>query len=215
MAYEIISIDARALDRTGSVYGQLTAVAPVSRVGNNICWLCICSCGTEHVVCGGDLTSRQVKSCGCLLGAPNAARNTTHGFSRHPLYPRWRNMIDRCYNPRCASYKFHGARGIVVCKRWRTSVRAFIDDMGHPPTEFHQLDRIDNNGHYEPANVRWATPQQQANNRRSNRLFTHNGETKTLSQWARHIGVNVTTLKQRITYGWTFEEAIQGHRHTV
>jgi len=103
-------------------------------------------------------------------------------------------MIGRCYRPRNHRYAWYGGRGIRVCDRWRTSFEAFLADVGPRPTPRHSLDRIDNDGDYEPGNVRWATSFEQSRNRRNVKLYTHDGETLTLSEWADRVGLPYSTL---------------------
>ena len=93
----------------------------------------------------------------------------THGESKTLLYKTWRSMVRRCSNPRDTAYPNYGGRGITVCERWRASYEAFRDDMGPKPTPHHSIDRIDNNGNYEPGNCRWATRLQQNQNSRRSR----------------------------------------------
>lgn len=102
-------------------------------------------------------------------------------------YQLWRAIKDRCFNPNCAAYHRYGGRGVTMCDRWRTSYADFVADIGEQP-EGMTLDRIDNNGNYEPNNVRWVTRKEQANNRSTNVFVTYQGETKTLMQWAEHLG---------------------------
>lgn len=117
-------------------------------------------------------------------------------------------MKDRCLNPKMPQYKNYGGRGITICDRWRKSFIDFLEDVGRRPSLDHTLDRIDNNGNYEPGNVRWATPEEQQNNKRDSRLVSFNGETKTIAQWARHCGMEKSTLYRRIMSGWDVELAL-------
>ena len=121
-----------------------------------------------------------------------------HGMSRHPLYKLWLNMKDRCRNPRNPYFHNYGGRGVTVCEEWMRSFPAFRQAVGDRPSPIHTLDRVDNDGHYEPTNVRWVTKREQANNQRKNRNLTHNGKTQTLAQWAREIGLVPSTLHYRI-----------------
>lgn len=119
-------------------------------------------------------------------------------------------MIWRCYRKEHNSYKYYGGRGITVCDEWLNNFQAFYDwalDSGYQ--EKLTLDRVDNNGNYDPSNCRWATPKQQANNTRANHLITHNGETKTVSEWAELLGITHQALDDRLrSQSWTVEDAL-------
>lgn len=117
-------------------------------------------------------------------------------------------MKKRCYSPDDVSYQYYGARGITVCQRWLDSFDNFMDDMGSKPTIKHSLDRIDNEGNYEPLNCRWADDFQQNSKRRGLTSLTFRGETKTQSAWAREFGMKFTTLRMRLEYGWPIERAL-------
>lgn len=135
--------------------------------------------------------------------------NWRHGMSNTKVWIAWRSIHRRCYCARHPDYLGYGAKGISVCDRWRT-FENFLADMGEPPTVFHALDRIDNNGNYEPGNCRWATPEQQANNRRNNRTYSCDGKTMTIAQWARASGVPYPRMYMRLTQlGWSIEDAIK------
>jgi hypothetical protein len=123
-------------------------------------------------------------------------------------YISWSEMKQRCTNINKKDYARYGAIGITYHPSWE-NYDTFLSDMGHRP-EGHTLDRYPNNkGNYEPGNCRWATPEQQANNTRKNKMFTFCGETKSVSQWARDFGLTVNTLWGRIVRGIPFEIAIQ------
>lgn len=144
--------------------------------------------------------------------------STTHGHTcgrkASRAYEAWQGMKGRCYVLTDAKYHAYGARGISVCDRWLHSFENFLADMGEPPPG-KSLDRFPNNdGNYEPNNCRWATPLQQANNTRQNRILTcYAGEKgrKTLSEWSRISGAKRTTITQRLNaYGWTHKQAVFG-----
>lgn len=128
-------------------------------------WKCLCSCG-KVVVVRSDALKRQ-KSCGCAFREETRLRLTTHGYGGTKIYCAWKNMIDRCYNPRNNHYQYYGARGITVCDEWLNSVEAFARDMGLPPSPRHSLDRINNDLGYYKENCRWATATEQSRNRRN------------------------------------------------
>ena len=132
-----------------------------------------------------------------------------HGQSRSKIYKEWRNMKDRCYNENSPIYHRYGGRGIQVCERW-SNFSDFYDDIsdlsnfGRPG---YSLDRIDNDGDYTLDNVRWATQQEQTNNRSTNTIISYNDETHTLAEWSRELGINYNTLKGRFRHGWPVERA--------
>lgn len=169
--------------------------------GDNWLYLCRCDCGVEREVLGYKLRRGNSTSCGCRGLEIWRSTQTTHGLSRHRLYQTWNLMMHRCYDSRDASYKNYGGRGITVCKRWH-DVRNFISDLADTWRNGLTMDRINNNRHYEPTNVRWATKGEQSRNRRSCINLTWNGETKTVSEWARTLGISHQTLRSRIDRGF-------------
>jgi len=135
-------------------------------------WKCLCKCGTISIIHGSDLKLGKSTKCkGCLIKYI-AKKRTTHGCSskttRTAEYRTWSSMLSRCNNLNNKRYYDYGGRGIKVCKEWSNSFETFLKDVGIKPFKNSSLDRINNNGNYEPDNIRWATPKQQANNRRNN-----------------------------------------------
>lgn len=137
-------------------------------------------------------------------------RMTAGGLStKHRAeYSTWKEMKRRCYNPSASYYHCYGGRGITVCQRWLESFASFLADMGEKPSPKHSIDRIDNDGNYEPANCRWATPIEQAQNTTHAKRITFNNETMSLSAWARKIGIDDAALSSRLRRGWTLEMAL-------
>ena len=130
--------------------------------------------------------------------------------TRSKLYVTWCHMIERCNNPHTEHYKDYGGRGIAVCEEWRNnfvSFRKWALSNGYD-TKL-TLDRINNNGNYEPQNCRWVTHKVQCNNKRNNHLITYKGVTQTMTQWAESIGMNVGTFKYRLRLGWSVKDAIE------
>lgn len=143
----------------------------------------------------------------CVQGEEVSGK-PTHGQSYKPEYRAWQTMRLRCTVPTNPAYADYGGRGIRVCDRWLNSVTAFIEDMGPKPSPLHELDRENNDGHYEPGNCRWATRKVNDRNRRSNRFLTFLGETKTVAEWCELLGVPSDTVSWRIKAGWDIATAL-------
>jgi hypothetical protein len=136
-------------------------------------WICKCDCGAIKSIRLAHLRSSRSRSCGCLNKEIARKRMTTHGCKQLPEYGIWCSMKSRCTNPNDQSFDSWGGRGITIFSLWTTDFEAFFKYIGSRPSPKHSLDRINNNGNYEPGNVRWATKQQQANNTRcQEKLFT-------------------------------------------
>lgn len=206
----------KLIDLSGRRFGRLVVIGRAENTPEGKArWLCRCDCGKENATEGQGLRSGRTKSCGCLNRENTAnrnRRNARHGHcAGHTVtdeYRVWTAMITRCENKRSVAYSRYGGRGIKICERWRTSFENFLTDMGKRPSRSHSIDRIDNDGNYEPSNCRWATSKEQTANRRSNRLLTVNGETATVTEWAERVGILRRTLFSRIHDGWSDHDTV-------
>jgi hypothetical protein len=205
-----------AEDLTGKKFGRLTALYDVGKNVRGRIWRCICECGTELDGVATYLKNGHKKSCGCLHAdsAKLAGLKTrTHGYTTvdkkwtSSEYAIWQSMKSRCINPKNASYKHYGGRGIVICEQW-LKFENFIQDMGNRPSAKHSLDRINTNGNYEPTNCRWADQMQQAQTRTNVRAITAFGETLTSAMWSRRTGIKAEAIRNRIDAGWSAEDAL-------
>ena len=218
---DFVPVARQMRDLRGQRYNRLAVLWPIRATASGTMWLCHCDCGAHTRVSVSSLSGRVGRktshSCGCLARELTAervrSRLLTHGLARRgsvtkPIYKAWWSMLDRCYNPKHKFYKDWGGRGIRVCAEWRESVLTFYQDMGPKPTPQHTLERVNNNGDYEPSNCRWATMAEQSRNRRNNRILTHGGQTMCLTDLASQYGIHPTTLSQRIKRGWEIERAL-------
>lgn len=199
-------------DLVGHRFGRLVVLEMTERNrSGNVLWKAQCDCGVVRVVAGDHLCRGTTRSCGCFSREVISNRNTTHGDSRFGRrtceYGIWKTMIARCGNSSVDRYSSYGERGIRVCDRW-CDFRNFLEDMGRRPTPQHSIDRIDNDGNYEPGNCRWATRSVQSRNKRSTVLLTFMGRTQCMTDWARELGILVPTLCMRLKSGVSIEEAL-------
>lgn len=183
------------LDLIGQRFGRLKVIG-FSHRNHHSFWNCICDCGGVSVVDRSNLKNRNTKSCGCLRKEISPTK--THGLSRTPLHRAWESMKRRCNNKNDTGYKNYGGRGIAVCNRWMESFENFYEDMGEIPSKNHSIDRIDNNGDYEPGNCRWATRKQQCRNKRNNVFYEFRGKKRTLGEISEITNINEGTLRSRI-----------------
>ncbi len=193
----------------GRQFGKLKVIADAEpcRTSGGVSVLrvqCLCKCGSLKIVRCGDLRHGDTKSCGC------SAHPIIHGHARrnkpHRMYKVWFQMVSRCENHKHKEWKNYGGREIRVCKEW-LQFSEFLKDMGYPP-KGRSIERRDNDRGYCPENCYWATPMQQANNRRTNRIFTVLGITGSISELSRHFGKGDHLVRTRLRYGWTPQEAL-------
>lgn len=189
-------------------FGRLTAAKEAGRgKGGHILWECNCACGNVVIVTASHLCSGATKSCGCLARELASERRKTHGMCGVPIYNPWHCMIQRCHNPNNTNYKYYGGRGIKVCERW-LEIQNFIADMGERPKGL-TIERIDNDGNYEPSNCRWATRSEQRRNQR----VQINNKTGISGVWWHdssqkyHVGIKVNQKKHHIGCFETLEQA--------
>lgn len=211
MQPQFITLPKNAIDITNQRFGRLTALGPIERSGGRIFWLCQCDCGKTTTAIAGHLRNGNRKSCGCLYAEHAKQRQIIPDTERERVYAIWNMMIQRCHNPNNLSYHRYGERGITVCDEWRYNFQSFYDyisQLSHYKEKGYTLDRIDNSLGYFPDNIRYSTYTDQARNRRSNRLLTHNGKTQSVAAWAEELAISYATLENRVKRGWLVEHIL-------
>lgn len=201
----------------GDVFGELTVIG--APVGTPAKMPCRCSCGAEKLVRRDHIKSGATRSCGCVRDRRSSewsrtglqAFSTKHGQAHSRVYSIWHGIKQRFTNPNTKYFSNYGGRGITVCERWLV-FENFLTDMGHPPDGF-TIDRIDNDGDYEPGNCRWASRRDQANNRRVNRRITKDGTTRTIAEWSQLTGIHYNTLAQRLDQRLPVDEILDPTLH--
>lgn len=187
-------------------------------------WRCACDCGKETIVGYSSLLSGGTRSCGCLekenlafiqknsANRVSASKDFPGSLNKHPLYGTWSSMLTRCYNQNSISYRNYGGRGIKVCDRWlpdNMGFQHFVDDVGERPSSNHTIDRIDVNGDYSPDNCRWATVDQQSNNRRDSVIVYYNGNRVPLTHVCTALGLNYSRVSHQIQKGFDINAIVE------
>ena len=204
-------------DLCGQKFSYLTVIKRVTNKvtpsgSQLICYECLCDCGNSTIVTKNHLITGHTKSCGCAKGELCKIHTIKHGQAGSRLYHIYYDMRRRCLNPKDHEYHRYGKRGITVCNEWlgKNGFQNFYDwAITHGYQEDLTIDRINNDGNYEPDNCRWATNKQQMNNVCYNVRLTYNNETHTIAEWARILGLNQDTIQARIKYyGMSVEDAL-------
>jgi hypothetical protein len=194
----------RCSDVIGKRFGKLIVLERTCNDNHHAAqFLCKCDCGNTTIVRAYSLTIGHTTSCGCY----KKSCTTTHGKSYSSEWRTWSHIKGRCENIHDRGYPDYGGRGIKLYKPWSDSFEAFYAFMGDKPSQKHSIERIDNNGNYEPGNVKWGTPKEQNNNTRANHVIEHHGQRKTLAQWSEITGIPYFALWARLRYGWSVERA--------
>lgn len=196
----------------GSRFGRLVVLELVEKVNYMKKYKCVCDCGNIRICYLNNLKSGKTVSCGCYRKKVSAETLFVHGDRHTRLYSIWTNMKTRCYNKNSTGYKNYGGRGIRVCDEWRNDFTAFKkwayeNDYNDSLT----IERIDTEGNYEPNNCKWIERKYQSRNRRSARLVTIKGETKTLKEWCDHLKINYKSVHSTVRRGSSEIEAIKYH----
>lgn len=192
------------VDITGQRFGRFVVIERVPNRYKQRFWKCICDCGNIVEVRGDHIKSGATKSCGCY----SKESHKKHGRSRTPIYKVWQAIKDRCYNKNNSQYKDYGGRGIYMCERWLDSFENFLKDMGNKPPNM-TIDRIDNDGPYNPENCRWATKKQQVLNRRNTLNYTIGHKTQCLKYWCDELCISYKTALYHIKRGKSIYEVLK------
>jgi hypothetical protein len=198
----------KAHDLTGRRYGLITVIErDRTDQRKDARWICKCDCGTTKSLFAMQIKTGKTVSCGCQIASQARARALRHGLTKTSEHRSWSSMNSRCNNPNHHAYEQYGGRGIKICARWK-SFELFLSDMGPRPSLSHTLDRINNDGDYEPGNCRWATKEEQRLNNSYVRIIEIDGVTRRLSEWARVSGIPFDVLSKRLNAGWDPKRAI-------
>lgn len=203
-------------DLTGKRFGRLVVLKrDFSSEKKGVRWLCKCDCGNEKIILGQTLLRGKAKSCGCYRKECGNIQkfSTKHNKSHSKIYKTWQCMKSRCYDKNDKyHYKDYGGRGISICNEWLSDFMNFYNwAITNGYKDGLTIDRIDVNGNYEPNNCRWATKEEQANNRRKTQFITYNNETHTINEWCKILNLKKYVLRQRLkNYGITDKTFFKG-----
>ena len=199
-----------AIDLCGQRFGRLVVQKRVeSDKKEKAKWLCVCDCGNEKETYSSYLKTGDTKSCGCLEKEAKKTNTFKHGLTanrkQHPLYRKWASIKERCTNPNYKFWNRYGGRGISMCEEWINDPQAFYAFMGDKPFPDAEVDRIDNNGNYEPSNVRWATRKENCRNTSDRKEYLYDGVLRSIPEWAEEWSMTIASIRARIRRGWTKE----------
>ncbi len=197
----------RLIIKPGQRFNMLTIIHEVPKHKTRRHFLCKCDCGQTREVALIRLTTGKTRSCGCIAIKILKQRFTTHGMGGHPLYNVWNSMKQRCSNPKQRAYYRYGGRGIRVCNEWLRFEPFKNWALSNGYKEDLTLERVDNDGNYEPDNCAFVSKKRQANNRKTNRFIDYKGETMTLADWGRRVGISPIVLLKRLNRGWSIEKS--------
>jgi hypothetical protein len=205
----------RFIDMVGQRFERLVVVEHLGRHHHGSLWLCRCDCGNETRTVRSSLVNGTAKSCGCYRSDRMSTLTYKHGERGgekrqkvSPEYKAWDSIKQRCFNPADKAWEWYGGRGITMCPEWREDFAAFLAHIGERPTARHSIDRINGDRGYEPGNVRWANWNEQANNRKNNRIVIWNGRQMTMKQAADAAGMPYKSVKGRVQTGWDVIKAL-------
>lgn len=199
-------------DISNKKFGRLTALYRLHNhnSGHGSYWLCVCDCGNFKEVRRDGLLSGKSNSCGCYHKDMVKTKNTKHGKTHTKLYKILDSMKARCYNKNNKQYHNYGLRGICVCDEWLNDFQAFYNwSIVNGYKDSLTIDRINNDGNYEPNNCRWVDMKQQARNKRNNRNYTIDGITHCLMDWCKIYSIKYSMVNKRIHRGWSIEQALE------
>ena len=204
-------------DLSGDRYDMLFVIRRIDNSKDgHIQYLCQCDCGNYKIVKANNLRNGKTHSCGCLKKKIMADKQYKHGDTgghsgkSSRLYCIWSSMKDRCFRSNFRQWKDYGGRGIKVCDEWRNNYSVFKTwALSNGYHEGLTIDRINNDGNYEPCNCRWVTMKEQMNNKNNNHNISYNGKCQSLTKWAEELGIRRKTLDCRINrYHWPIEKAL-------
>lgn len=196
----------------GDIFGRLTVIEKdAEKSGHDVFWKCRCKCGNIVSIRSSHLANDKTKSCGCYRVEKTIKRHKTHGHCGESIHNVWMEMGNRCNNVNCKAYKDYGGRGIKVCDEWLSSFENFYEwAIANGYKKGLTIDRIDNNGNYEPDNCRWITHRENCWNRRNTLYIMYKGITKPLPQWCYELGLSYSKTRQRLkVLHWSVERAFE------
>lgn len=195
----------RTKDLTGIKFGRLLVVSfsgylpdGGTSTKKHAEWQCNCDCGNTKRISAASLKKSHTQSCGCYQKDTTSLATITHNKSKTKIYHVWQGIKERCYNQKNSQFTNYGGRGITVCQRWLDSFENFLADMGQPPSIKHSIDRINNDGDYEPSNCRWATNTEQCRNMRKTVFVEYNGKVLSRIEWSSILGISDAALRHRL-----------------